>query len=106
MRRDPESGSGKPRKIAEALAEVLKRRGLDADVARAGVLETWPALVGTQIAGVTVPRVVMDDGTLVVGVRTHGWMAELSMLERQLLAKLNAAGTKSPVKRIRWELLR
>jgi predicted nucleic acid-binding Zn ribbon protein len=96
----------RPRAIAEALAELLKSTGLDADVARAGVLSTWAAIVGPQIAGVTQPRMMTEDGTLVVGVRTHGWMQELTMMERQLVAKLATVPSATPVKRIRWELLR
>jgi predicted nucleic acid-binding Zn ribbon protein len=63
-------------------------------------------VVGPQIAGVTQPRLITDDGTLVVGVKTHGWMAELSMMERQLVAKLNAGARRAGVKKILWELLR
>ena len=80
--RDDHHGPGKPRAIAEALQEVLKRTGLDEDVARAGVMAAWPQLVGTQIAGVTQPRLMTEDGTLVVGVKSHGWMQELTMMER------------------------
>ena len=105
-RRQDESGKGRPRAIAEALRDLLKVTGLEKDVARAGVLQAWPQLVGTQIAAVTVPRTMSEDGTLVVGVKTNGWMQELSMMERQLVAKLAAAGGPTPVKRIRWELLR
>ena len=94
------------RPIAEALSEMMHARGLDEEVARVWVLEAWGRLVGTQIAGVTQPRMVADDGTLVVGVTTHGWMQELTMMERQLIAKLDAAGSHTPVKKIRWELLR
>ena len=104
--RDDHHGPGKPRAIAEALQEVLKRTGLDEDVARAGVMAAWPQLVGTQIAGVTQPRLMTEDGTLVVGVTSHGWMQELTMMERQLVAKLATVPSPTPVKRIRWELLR
>jgi predicted nucleic acid-binding Zn ribbon protein len=105
-RREDQEGTGRPRPIAAALAEMLKLTGLEADVARAGILAAWPALVGTQIAGVTQPRMMTEDGTLVVGVKSHGWMQELSMMERQLIAKCSAAGSTTPIKRIRWELLR
>jgi predicted nucleic acid-binding Zn ribbon protein len=104
--RDDHHGPGKPRAIAEALQEVLKRTGLDEDVARAGVMAAWPQLVGTQIAGVTQPRLMTEDGTLVVGVKSHGWMQELTMMERQLVAKLATVPSPTPVKRIRWELAR
>lgn len=104
--REPRSGKGKPAPIAEALKDVLASRGLDEDVQRAWVLEAWAGLVGPQIAAVTQPRVVADDGTLIVGVRTHAWMSELSLMERALVAKVNAANAKRAVRRIRWELMR
>lgn len=106
MSRDRGRGPGKPRPIAEALPEMLRARGLEDDVRRAEVLAAWPRLVGAQIAGVTQPRLVTEDGTLVVGVRTSGWMHELSLLERTLVEKVNAGSGAPAVRRIRWELLR
>lgn len=106
MRRDDGTNANRPRAIAEALAEVLRATGLDADVARAAILERWATVVGAQIASVTQPRMMTEDGTLVVGVRTHGWMTELSMMERQLIAKLNATQPAVAVRKIRLELLR
>ena len=106
MTRPPRSGANKPRPIAEALPELLRARGLEDDVARAWVIEAWPRLVGSQIAGVTQPRLVTEDGTLVVGMTTHGWMSELSLLERTLVARINAGDERAKVKKIRWELLR
>ena len=104
--REPRSGKDRPRPIGEALAQLLSVRGLDEEVARAWVIEAWPEIVGKQIAGVTMPRLVTDDGTLIVGVKTHGWMSELSLMERSLVAKINDGSSRTPVKRIRWELLR
>ncbi len=105
-RRGDDPGSGRPRAIAEALAELLRTSGLDADVARAGVIEAWPRLVGPQIAGVTQARLMTPDGTLVVGVRTHAWMTELALMEPQLVARLAGLAGPTTVRRIRWELLR
>jgi predicted nucleic acid-binding Zn ribbon protein len=105
-RKDDRSGVPKLRPIAEALSEMMHARGLDEEVARVWVLEAWGRLVGTQIAGVTQPRMVADDGTLVVGVTTHGWMQELSLMERSLVARINESGAGVPIKKIRWELLR
>ena len=70
------------------------------------VLLEWPSLVGSQIAGVTAPRMVTEDGVLFVGVKTHAWMSELTLMERTLLAKINARDGRAPITRIRWELLR
>lgn len=104
--RKQRSGRNALRPIAESLPEALRASGLDADVQRARLLEFWPRVVGTQIAGVTQARLIAEDGTMVIGVKTHGWMQELSMMERSLVAKLNAATGDPRVKRIRWELLR
>lgn len=104
--RKQRSGRNALRPIAESLPEALKASGLDADVRRARVLEFWPRVVGPQIAGVTQARLIAEDGTMVIGVKTHGWMQELTMMERSLVAKLNAATGDAGVKRIRWELLR
>lgn len=92
--------------MGDALASFLKSRGLEERVGRASILIEWASLVGPQIARVTTPRQITEDGTLFVGVQTHGWMAELSLMEVQLLAKLNAREGREPVKRIRWELAR
>lgn len=98
-------GTGAPRRIGEALADVLRATGLEADVARAGVLAAWAPAVGARIAAVTEARRIATDGTLVVGVRTSAWMQELSLLERSLLAAVRAAAPDVPVARIRWELI-
>ena len=100
------SRANKPRAIADALAELLNARGLDDDVARAGVLDAWSKIVGPQIAAVTKPRIITDDGTLVVGVKTNAWIQELTMMERQLIEKLAIGAPKAGVKKLRWELFR
>jgi predicted nucleic acid-binding Zn ribbon protein len=97
---------GKPTPIGEVLKGFLREKGLESRVERAQVLVEWASLVGPQIAGVTEPRQVTEDGTLFVGVKTHGWMTELSMMERTLLAKINAVEGRPAIRKIRWELLR
>ncbi len=99
-------GSGAPRGIREAMAALLRTTGLDAPIARAGVLAAWGPAVGARIAAVTEARLVTADGTLVVAVTTHAWMQELTLMERQLLARLAATAPEHPVTRIRWELKR
>ncbi len=97
---------GKATPLAEALGAFAKAHGLDRRLARHALVGEWAAAVGPQIAGVTQARTVLPDGTLVVGVRTHAWMTELQLMERQLLAKVNARASRTPARRIRWELLR
>ncbi len=95
-----------PAKVGEALADLLAGSALGARIARAEVLGYWASAVGPQIAAVTQARAIAENGTLTVGVRTHAWLQELSLMERSLVEKVNKQTGKSVVKKIRWELLR
>ena len=105
-RRKPEEQQHKTASVGEALASFLAKSGLAPRVAQATVVPEWESLVGPQIAAVTQPLSVTQDGLLFVAVTTHGWMAELSMLEPELLRQLNAKPDRKPVVRIRWMLQR
>jgi predicted nucleic acid-binding Zn ribbon protein len=95
-----------PAALGEVLASVLQHAGLTDRVAQAGVFPEWPRLVGGQIASVTEPVALQQDGTLVVMVTTHGWMQELSLLEPELLKSLNREANRPPVTKLRWMLRR
>ena len=88
------------------LASVLQHAGLTDRVAQAAVIPEWPSLVGPQIAAVTEPLLLQQDGTLVVMVKTHAWMQELTFLEPDLLRSLNRDTSRPPVRRLRWMLQR
>jgi predicted nucleic acid-binding Zn ribbon protein len=107
-RRGSPSGSGRrrePTAVGDALASYLEQSGLAARVEQAGIVPEWAALVGPEIARVTEPISISRDGTLFVAVRTNAWMAELSLLEPQLLAELNRKSGRPPVSRIHWRLM-
>ncbi len=89
----------------EALSSYLERSGLAGRVEQATVVPEWKALVGDQIATVTVPHAIARDGTLFVAVTTNAWMTELSLMEPELLRALNKPG-RPPILRIRWQLMR
>jgi predicted nucleic acid-binding Zn ribbon protein len=95
-----------PATLGDVLASVLSNAGLTDRVAQAAVIPEWPGLVGPQIAAVTEPVMLQQDGTLVVQVRTHAWMQELSLLEPELLRSLNRDTSRPPVARLRWTLAR
>jgi predicted nucleic acid-binding Zn ribbon protein len=97
---------GKPQRLGDALAKYLGDAGLAERIEQAGIIPEWPALVGKQIAAVTEPRSIARDGTLFVAVRTNAWMNELSLLEPQLLAALNAKKGRARIARIHWQLMR
>ncbi len=96
----------RPTRVGDVLASVLERAGLTARMAQAQVIPEWPSLVGSQIAEVTEPVSLQRDGTLVVAVRTHGWMTELSMMEPELLKALNADVSRPAIVRLRLVLKR
>ncbi len=97
---------GRPSALGDVLSGFLEESGLAERVEQAAVLPEWPTLVGPQIAAVTEPRSITPDGTLWVWVRTHAWMTELSLLEPELLRKLNARPLRAPIRRLRWQLQR
>jgi predicted nucleic acid-binding Zn ribbon protein len=96
----------RPAKVGDVLAEVLERAGLTDRMAQAGVIPAWPSVVGPQIAAVTEPVSLQRDGTLVVAVRSHGWMTELTLLEPELLRSLNADPDRPPITKLRLVLRR
>jgi predicted nucleic acid-binding Zn ribbon protein len=95
-----------PERVGDALSEFLDRSGLAERVEQAGIISEWERLVGGQIAQVTQPLSIARDGTLFVAVRTNSWMTELSLMEPQLLAALNAKPRRARVLRIHWRLMR
>ena len=105
-RRKPDEKQHKTASIGEALTSFLTRSGLAPRVEQAAVVPEWASLVGPQIAAVTNPLSVTQDGLLFVAVASHGWMMELSLLEPELLKQLNTKPGRRPVARIRWMLRR
>ena len=104
MSSDPKKRA--PAKLGDVLASVLQHAGLADRVAQAAVIPEWPTLVGAQIATVTEPLLLQQDGTLVVMVKTHAWMQELTFLEPELLRSVNRDPSRPPVARLRWMLQR
>ena len=96
----------RPEAIGAAIARFLNTSGLGARVEQAQIVAKWPELVGAEIAAVTQALSVTPDGVLMVAVRSHPWMNELSMMERELLAVVNQAMPATPIKQIRLHLTR
>jgi len=96
----------KPQKLGDVVSGVLTQAGLSDRVAQAAVIPDWPALVGPQIARVTQPLSVTRQGTLFVAVTTNGWMTELSLMEPELLRRLNQRTGRLQIRKIRWQIRR
>lgn len=95
-----------PAKVGDVLASILDSAGLSERVAQAAVIPEWSRIVGGQIAAISEPVALQQDGTLVVAVKTNAWMNELSLLEPELLRSINHDPDRPPVVRLRWVLRR
>ena len=95
-----------PERVGSVIERVLADAGLAARVEQAQVVPEWESLVGRQIAAVTTPLSVTPEGVLFVAVRTHAWMAELSLMAPELLRALNRRTGSAPIRKIRWQLQR
>jgi len=96
----------RPKKLGDVMRDVLKERGIADRIAQAAVIPDWPKLVGPQIARVTEPLSVTSTGTLFVAVTTNAWMTELSLMEPDLLRRLNQQTGRLAIRKIRWQLAR
>lgn len=90
--------------VGDAVSSFLSQAGISARVDQASAVGDWASVAGPQIAAVTEARSVTQDGTLFIAVRSNGWMNELSLMEPELLRKLNAVPGRPPVVRLRYVL--
>lgn len=88
--------------LGEALSAYLARTGLKTRLDQARVVDAWPELVGPQIARVTAPEGVTENGLLFVRVATSAWMQELQLMTPEILRKLGAHGRA--IRRIVWRV--
>jgi predicted nucleic acid-binding Zn ribbon protein len=95
-----------PRKLGDVMNDVLSKSGIADRVAQANVIPEWRTLVGPQIANVTEPLAVTPQGTLFVSVTTNAWMTELSLMEPDLLRRLNQRTGRLSIRKIRWQIQR
>lgn len=93
-----------PKKLGDVMTDVLSKSGIADRVAQANVIPEWRNLVGPQIARVTEPLSVTPQGTLFVAVTTNAWMTELSLMEPDLLRRLNQKTGRLSIRKIRWQL--
>lgn len=94
----------KPTALADLLGGVLRKTGIAERVAQAEVLGRWSSVVGERIAAVAEPELITADGVLFVRVQSAAWRQELSLMTRDIIAKLNAGRKAGRVEGIRWML--
>jgi predicted nucleic acid-binding Zn ribbon protein len=90
-------------KVDEVLGDLLRRLGLEKELARQDAVARWPEVVGEGIAAVTRAR-SQAGGVLFVAVRSSAWMNELGFMRRELLTRLNAGAGDGRIDRIVFQL--
>ena len=95
-----------PKKLGDVMSAMLTTSGISDRIAQASIIPDWPKLVGPQIAKVTEPLSITRQGTLFVAVTTNAWMTELSLMEPELLRRLNERAGRLEIKKIRWQISR
>ncbi|HWV57006.1 MAG TPA: DUF721 domain-containing protein [Longimicrobiales bacterium] len=93
--------SGRPSPLSDEIRRYLERSGIAERIEQAGAVPAWPDAVGPAIAAVTTPLRV-DQGVLIVAVRSSPWLMELKLMEREILARINDGRERGAIKRIRF----
>lgn len=96
--------ANRPTQLGEALDAFLKRGEVGERIAEASAVPEWAERVGPAIAAVTVPLRV-SRGTLLVGVRSSAWLMELTLIEGEILGRLNAGRGRGKISKIRFQML-
>jgi len=77
-----------PLRLSALLEQTLARFGLDRRLDDYRVWQAWDEVVGRTISRNAQP-VRLDGTRLVVAVRSSTWLQELSLLQRELIVRLN-----------------
>lgn len=86
--------------LATVMHEAIIQHGLESGMREQRILGDWETIVGTAIARQSVPR-RLRNGILWISVRDAAWRQELSVMRRELIAKINAAVGADVVQEIR-----
>ncbi|HOF86475.1 MAG TPA: DUF721 domain-containing protein [Armatimonadota bacterium] len=89
--------------IGAIVGGLLKNRHLVADMRRVMILSLWERVVGAPVASKAWPETV-EDGVLVVGVTTHAWAQELTLLKPRILARYRQLLGRAALKDVRFRV--
>jgi predicted nucleic acid-binding Zn ribbon protein len=93
-----------PAQLGEALQAFLQQTEVGQRIEEALVVPEWAERVGPAIAAVTVPLRV-TRGTLLVGVRSSAWLMELTLMEGEIVSRLNGGRERGKISKIRFQML-
>ena len=90
-----------PESFGQALGTLVRQLGITKTLRQYDVIMSWDAIVGEKIAKVAKAQ-RMENGTLFVSVASAPWRAELTIMRREIIEKINAAMGNKIVKDIRF----
>jgi len=93
-----------PMQVHEVLQKYLADTTVGERIEEASVVPEWRDRVGDAIAAVTVPLRV-SRGELVVGVRSSAWLAELRLMQVEIVRRLNIGRERGKIRKIRFQML-
>ena len=76
------------RSMGSALQQAIEQHGLERGMVEQRLLQQWEALVGPAIAAHATPQ-RLRAGVLWLKVGEAAWRQELSLMRRELIAKIN-----------------
>jgi predicted nucleic acid-binding Zn ribbon protein len=88
--------------VGQALTELTQTLGIQNKLQQYEAVTQWAAIVGARIAAQT-EAVRIENGVLVVRVKTAVWRNELNMRKQEILEKLNKTIQHEVVKDIRFQ---
>src|SRR5262245_5776489 len=93
-----------PAQLGDALQAFLEQTEVGQRIEEALAVPEWAERVGRAIADVTVPLRV-TRGTLLVGVRSSAWLMELTLMEAEIVRRLNGGRERGKISKIRFQML-
>lgn len=87
--------------VGAVLASLMEELGLGKKLKQYEAVRIWQEVVGERIAKVATPTKIIN-GTLIVKVERSTWRNELSLMKREIIAKINAALKEEIVKDIKF----
>lgn len=97
----PFTGGRDPRGIGEIVADLTKKAGWDAHLAREDVVRTWNEVAGAETAAHTTP-VSFTAGTLTIKADSTAWAKQLQLMRSHILSEIIRRYPDAGVQSIRF----
>ena len=87
--------------LKTAIANFLKKAGLEKGVSQNNALLIWKEIVGEKVSQNTAPEKV-ESGTLYVKASSPTWRQELVFKQQEIIKQLNSRLGQNTIKEVRF----